>query len=111
MPHFMIQMRYSADAVKAMVANPQDRKKAAAAAIEAAGGKLHSIFFTFGAKDVMVIYEAPDAMSAIGLSMVLGASGAASDAETTPLLTTAEAVAAMKHAAKAASGYKPPLKK
>lgn len=111
MPHFMIQMKYSADAVKAMVANPQDRKKAAAAAIEAAGGKMVSAYFTFGAKDVVVIYEAPDAISAIGLSMVLGASGAASDVETTPLLTTAEAMSAMKHAAKAAPSYKTPMKK
>ena len=111
MPHFMIQMKYSADAVKAMVANPQDRKKAAAAAIEAAGGKLVSVYFTFGNKDVLAIYEAPDAISAIGLSMMLGASGAASDAETTPLLTTAEAMAAMKHANKAAPSYKPPAKK
>jgi uncharacterized protein with GYD domain len=106
----MLRLKYSGEAVKAMVANPQDRRKAAVAAIEAAGGKLHSIFFTFGAKDAMVIYEAPDAVSAIGLSMVLGASGAASDMETTPLLTTAEAMAAMKHAAKAASSYKPPTK-
>jgi uncharacterized protein with GYD domain len=110
MPLFMVQMKYSADAVKAMVANPQDRKKAAAAAAEAVGGKLHGVYFTFGAKDVMAIYEVPDATSAISLSMMLGASGAAADVETTPLLTTAEAMAAMKHAAKAAPSYKPPTK-
>jgi uncharacterized protein with GYD domain len=108
--HFMISMKYSADAVKAMVANPQDRKKAATAAIEAAGGKMVGAWFTFGARDVIVIYEAPDAISAIGLSMVLGASGAAADVETTPLLTTAEAMAAMKHAAKALPSYKSPMK-
>jgi len=111
MPHFMIQMKYSADAVKAMVANPQDRRKAAAAAIEAAGGKMHSVFFTLGAKDVVVIYEAPDAVSAVALSMVLGASGAASDVETTPLLTSEEAMKAMKHAGKSLPGYKTPMKK
>ncbi len=111
MPHFMIQMKYSADAVKAMVANPHDRKKAAAAAIEAAGGKMVSLYFTFGASDVLVIYDAPDAISAIGLSMVLGASGAASGVETTPLLTSAEAMEAMKIAAKTMPGYKTPMKK
>ncbi len=111
MPHFMIQMKYSADAVKAMVANPQDRKKAAAAAAEAAGGKLVCAYFTFGAKDIVVIYEAPNAISAVGLSMMLGASGAASDTETIPLLTTAEAMEAMKIAAKAAPGSKTPMKK
>ena len=108
MPHFMLQMKYSADAVKAMVAHPQDRRKAAAAAIQAVGGKLVGAYFTFGAKDVVVIFEAPDATSAIALSMTLGTSGAASDVETTPLLTTEEAMAAMKQAAKTASAYKPP---
>ena len=67
--------------------------------------------FTFGAKDLVVIYEAPDATSAIALSMMLGASGAASDVETIPLLTTTEAMAAMKQAAKTAPNYKPPMKK
>jgi len=65
-------------------------------------------FRGFGAKDVVVIFEAPDATSAIALSMTLGTSGAASDVETTPLLTTEEAMAAMKQAAKTASAYKAP---
>jgi len=104
----MLQMKYSADAVKAMVARPQDRRRAAAAAIQAVGGKLVGAWFTFGAKDVVVIFEAPDATSAIALSMTLGTSGAASDVETTPLLTTEEAMAAMKQAAKTASAYKAP---
>ena len=108
MPHFMIQMKYSGDAVKAMVANPQDRRKAAAAAIQAVGGKMISAYFTFGTHDVVVIYEAPDATSAVALSLTLGASGAASGAQTTPLLTMEEAVAAMKQANKTGASYKPP---
>lgn len=48
MPHFMLTCNYSADAKNALIANPVDRSKPAAAAIEAVGGKLHSAFMTFG---------------------------------------------------------------
>jgi uncharacterized protein with GYD domain len=108
MPHFMLQMKYSGAAVKTMVAHPQDRRKAAVAAVEGVGGKLLGFYYSFGAKDLVVIYEAPDATSALALSLTLGASGSASDVETTPLVTMEEAVAAMKQANKTGSTYKPP---
>ncbi len=63
MPHFMVSCNYSAESKNAMIANPVDRTKAASAAIEAVGGKLHSAFMTFGETDIIVIYEAPDAIA------------------------------------------------
>ena len=48
MPFYMFQARYTADAIKAMVDNPQDREAAARPLIEAIGGKLHNLFFCFG---------------------------------------------------------------
>ena len=60
MPHFMVSCNYSAESKNAMIANPVDRTKAASAAVEAVGGKLHSAFMTFGETDIIVIYEAPD---------------------------------------------------
>jgi len=108
MPHFMLQMKYSRDAVKAMVAHPQDRRKAAVAALQGIGGKLLGFYYTFGDSDVLAIYEAPDATAAIALSLALGASGAASEVKTTPLVTMEEALAAMKQAGKAGASYKPP---
>jgi hypothetical protein len=42
MPHFMVSCNYSAESKNALIANPVDRTKAASAAVEAVGGKLHS---------------------------------------------------------------------
>jgi uncharacterized protein with GYD domain len=108
MPHYMMQFSYSASAIKAMVDKPQDREAAAKAAMEAAGGKLLHFFFTFGEHDGLVITELPDNAAAASVAMLLGASGAATQAHTTVLMTTHEAQAAMQKAHDGKSKYKPP---
>ena len=108
MPFYMFQGRYSTDAIKAMVNNPQDRETAGRALVESVGGKLHSMFFTFGSDDIVAIIEGPDDKTAAACSMALGASGAFSGGATTKLLTSSEAMEAMGIAKEAAAGYKPP---
>lgn len=108
MPHFLIKVKYSSAAVKAMIANPQDRQKAAAEAIEAVGGRLHGFYFAFGPDDVVAVFEAPDASTAAALSMAIGASGALSSIETVPLLTMQEATAALNKARTVQAAYKSP---
>jgi uncharacterized protein with GYD domain len=49
---------------------------------------------TFGETDIIVIYEAPDAISSAALAMTLGASGAFSSIKTAALLTTADGIKA-----------------
>ncbi len=107
MPHYMFQGSYTTDALKAMVDSPQDREKAAAALIEAAGGKLHSMFFCFGAEDVIAIMEMPDDESAAACALAVGASGALSGGATTKLMTSAEAMKAMARAKTASASYTP----
>ena len=87
MPYYMFQGRYSGDAIKSMVNNPQDREAAGRALVESVGGKLHSMFFTFGSDDIIAIIEGPDDKAAAACSMALGASGAFSGGATTKLLT------------------------
>lgn len=108
MPHFLIKAKYTAGAVQAMMANPHDRQKAAAAAIEAVGGTLHSFYFAFGQDDVVVTFEVPDAGAAAAVSMAIGGSGALASVETVPLLTMDEAIAALKKAATVRNAYKSP---
>ena len=108
MPHFMVSCNYSAESKNALIANPVDRTKAASAAVEAVGGKLHSAFMTFGETDIIVIYEAPDAIASAALAMTLGASGAFSSIKTTALLTTTEAIKALKLSAETKAAYRPP---
>jgi uncharacterized protein with GYD domain len=108
MPHFMLSCNYSVESKKALIGNPVDRTKAAAAAVEAVGGKLHSAFMTLGETDVFVIYEAPDAVAAAALAMTLGASGSFSSLKTTALLMVDEGIKAMHLSAKTKASYKPP---
>jgi len=111
MPHFMLKAKFSQESVKGLVANPQDRRKAATAALVAVGAKLKDYYFAFGDADVLVTYEAPDASTAAAVTMTLGASGAMSSAETVALLTMEEAMEAMKKSSKLQKAYKPPSAK
>ena len=107
MPMYMFQASYTPEALRAMVANPQDREKAARPLIEAVGGKLHHLFFCFGADDVVALIEAPNDEAMATGALAVGASGAFSAGRTTKLMSAGEAMTAMKGAQKAASSYKP----
>ena len=50
---FITQGRYTADAIKGMVDNPQNREKAVADLMEKAGAKLLALYFTFGEYDFL----------------------------------------------------------
>jgi hypothetical protein len=52
--------------------------------------------------------EAPDNVSAAGLSMAVSAGGALKAIKTTPLMTIEEGIQAMKKGAAAAASYAPP---
>jgi uncharacterized protein with GYD domain len=104
----MLTCNYSTESKNALIANPVDRTKAASAAVEAIGGKLHSAFMTFGETDIIVIYEAPDAIASAALAMTLGASGAFSSIKTTALLTMDDGVKALKRSAETKGAYRPP---
>ena len=67
-----------------MIANPSDRKAAAAEKVtEAAGAKLDQFFFAFGKYDAVVLIEAPDDIVAAGAAMAVAGSGGFSAGETT----------------------------
>src|SRR6266436_6769841 len=109
MPLFLASIKFSAASTKAVVEKPQDRRPAARAALEAAGCTLKDYYFALGPADVIVVYEAPDAITAASVSMTLGASGAASSVETMQLFTMEEAITAMTKAGQVQKSYKPPM--
>ena len=98
MPLYLVQASYSTQSTAAMIKKPQDRANAVRPMIEGMGGKLHGLWLAFGDYDVVAIAEVPDNVSAAALSMAIGASGAMGSYRTTPLLTTTEAMEAMKKA-------------
>jgi uncharacterized protein with GYD domain len=109
MPHYLHQVAYSREGWEGLVKNPQDRIEAVRPAIERLGGKIKNAYFAFGEYDVVVITEMPDNVSAAGLAMAFAGGGACKAVQTTPLLSPAEAVEAMKKASQ--SGYKPATSK
>ncbi len=109
MSFYLYQLSYTPEAVKALIANPTDRKAAAAKLISGLGGTLHHLFFAFGTYDVICLIEGPnDKMMAAG-AMAVAAAGTVSSASTTKLLTMEEAMEAMAMAGKATGTYKPPM--
>jgi uncharacterized protein with GYD domain len=74
--------------------------------IEKLGGRFEGFWFAFGDYDLATIFELPDNVTAAAFSLAVSAGGALKALKTTPLITTKEAVEAMKKAAKA--GYRPP---
>ena len=71
--------------------------------IEGLGGTLEAFYYTFGDRDVIVIYSAPDEITAIALSMAVNQSGKV-HLTTTPLLTVED----FDRAAKKNVGYRAP---
>jgi uncharacterized protein with GYD domain len=107
-PSYQIQISYTAAAWAAMIKHPQDRAEAVRKSVEKLGGKVTSFWLAFGNHDILGVLEFPDNVSAAAFSMAVAAGGACKDVKTTPLLSIAEGIEAMKKAG--ASGYKPVTK-
>jgi len=105
MPNYLVQVAYAREGWEALVNQPHDRIEAVRPAIERLGGKIVSAYFAFGDYDVVLILELPDNVSAAAIAIAFAGGGACKAVHTTPLLSTEEAVAAMRKASQ--SGYRP----
>ena len=104
MPFYCHQVSYTKEAWAKLMENPQDRLDAVRAPIEKLGGKLQTSFFAFGDFDVIAITEMPDNISAAAIAIAVAAGGAVQHISTTPLMTAAQAVEALRKAG--TCGYK-----
>jgi uncharacterized protein with GYD domain len=106
MPKYLIEGSYSADGLKGVHKDGgSGRKDAAGKAIKSAGGKLDSIYFAFGDRDVVAIADFPDNISAAAASITVSASGMVR-LKLTPLMTVEDVDAV----AKKSVAYRPPGK-
>jgi uncharacterized protein with GYD domain len=106
MASYLLQVAYTPEAWANLIAQPHDRIDAVRPVIEKLGGKVLQGWFAFGDYDVVTIVEMPSNVEAAAFSLAATAGGAIRAIKTTPLMTTAEGIEAMKKAAK--SGYKAP---
>jgi uncharacterized protein with GYD domain len=104
MPAYLQQISYTPQALSALIADPQDRTQALKKNAKKLGGKFISSWFAFGEYDLVVISEFPDNVSAAAWSLTIAAGGALKSVKTTPLLSIAEGLEALKKAPEA--GYK-----
>lgn len=100
MPFYLTKFNYTPETWARLIANPEDRRKAAQTYIESVGGKLHGFWYAFGTYDAYAIYEAPDNISMAAVAMAINAGGALSSHETTVLLTVEETIDAVHQSKK-----------
>src|SRR4051794_3020536 len=109
MAHYMIEVGYTPQAWSAQIDSQQNVVDRISPAVKAAGGRIESIYYAFGAADLVGIIEFPTDEDAAGFALAVTGSGALRSFRTTPLLTVQQGVASMKRAQEIRQSYAPPL--
>ena len=98
MPMYLTRFSYTPETWAMMIAQPEDRRRAATAYIESVGGKLHGFWYAFGTHDGYNLWEAPDHVSMAAVALAISGGGGVSAFETTVLLTVDETMDALRKA-------------
>jgi len=106
MPIYISRGKFTSDAVRGMLAKPENREEAVANLFKSVGGKLIGWYLTFGHNDWLVIGEFPDNKAAASAVLAAAGGGSLSDVETTVAMTAEEARATFEAAGKAAQGFR-----
>jgi len=105
MASYLVQASYTVEALQALIKKPQDRTAVISKAVENLGGTLTGLWLSFGDQDLVVLVELPNNVNAAALAIAVAAGGAVKSIKTTPLLTVAQGISALKKAT--TSGYTP----
>ncbi|MGB7266239.1 MAG: GYD domain-containing protein [Terracidiphilus sp.] len=105
MPSYLVQCSYASDALASLIENPQDRSEHVKKVAKKLGGKISGSWLSFGEYDLVMLIEMPDNISIAALALAAAAGGSLKSMKTTPLMSTSDALVALKKAA--TSGYKP----
>jgi uncharacterized protein with GYD domain len=108
--HFCLTAQYTPKALNGIMENPKtNRQEAAKKLIEAAGGKLISMYSTAtDGPGVLVIFDVPDPSAAPAISGTVIASGAIQNAKLTRLWTQDEILQVRQKAVQLRGAYTPP---
>jgi uncharacterized protein with GYD domain len=108
--HFCLTAQYTPKALNNILENPTtNRTEAAKKLVEAAGGKLISMYSTpADGPGVLVIFDVPDPSAAPAISGIVAASGALQNIKLTRLLTQDEVTKVRQTASKLRAAYTPP---
>jgi uncharacterized protein with GYD domain len=106
MPIYVSRGRFTSDAIKGMLAKPENREEAFSKLFKSVGGRLVGWYLTFGHHDWMAIGEFPDEKAAATAILAAAAGGSLSDIETTVAMTSKDAHAMFEAAGKAAKDFR-----
>jgi uncharacterized protein with GYD domain len=87
---YMYQASYTAKSMAAQLTDPQDPSEAISSALQDLGAEIVVAAFPFGEYDLLVVYEAPDDLTAASVAMAIAAEGEVKSAKTTRLLSGQE---------------------
>jgi len=98
---YMIQFAYTPEAWAALTKQPQDRSALIRQMAERMGGRLVGLYYCFGEYDGIVLFEAPDDITAAASSLASTSAGHIKAIRTTRLYSVAEMMEAMRKAGSA----------
>ena len=87
---YMYQASYTAKSMAAQLTEPHDPMEAVRPVLEDLGAEIVVAGFPFGEYDVLIVYEAPDDMTAASVAMAVSAAGEVRSGKTTRLLSGEE---------------------
>ena len=103
---YLSRFSYTPETWARLIANPEDRRKAAQSYIESVGGQLHGFWYAFGEHDAYWLVEAPDNVSMAAVALAITGGGALRSLQTTVLLTVEDTIEALRKAEQVR--YRPP---
>jgi uncharacterized protein with GYD domain len=99
MPLYMISFGYTPEVWAGLIRSPENREQTVGRILEDAGCELRGLWYAFGERDGFALIEAPDNKAAAGIAVAITSSGAFRKFETTPVMTQAETLEALRFAA------------
>ena len=104
MAKYLMESSFSAEGLRGLQKEGGSfRREVAERTLSSVGGHLESFYFAFGDHDVVIIFEAPDNVTASALSIAVSASGLIRT-KVTPLVTVEE----VDQAVKKSVAFRPP---
>ena len=110
MGHYLIQAAYTNESWSTQIREPKSPVDRIRPAVDKVGGRIETVYYSFGEYDVLCICELPNDEAAAALSLAFSAGGALKAFKTTPLLTVDQGLSALKKASDVAAVYRPPTR-
>ena len=107
MGYYLITGRYTAEALKGMAENCEDRTEALGKGLAAFGGGIDRYFMALGGLEFVLIAELRDNVTAMAFASVVVRSGTVEDFRVTPLITMTKMPDVFRVANESTGQYRP----